>query len=1009
MSDAVAISETSRESFSSHGSWIKRLSLRPTSQHGSPRSSVGPDSAFSFSQGSGAPILSPTGSAAPQMPPNKLVKRSGNESIFVRRGTRQVPTLRRPVTSHQRSATAQQLSPSPTAHLVPDKATLGQRSRPRASTAGQINSLWRKRDSFSWTSFFHARRGRASKRGHVVTPSNESNSLDFPLPGKRIHMRRGSLSIPYLINPQMISGEVPKMAMAEELEPATSTGAGTESSNQNPPYPQDPQDLQETEGKVDPPEKTRTTRTRRSFSVHIDSSGGWVGRAGSQRRSSRDSAEFSGCRRYASDPVSTSSPNAAQSSGAKLDIEELFTPPQSGHREPQTVATFAVQGRKRDCSSPVPPLARLSTLHFDTSKLDPSPPPSAGFQASSPTQACPTAAPHGAPMASHSRAVSKEGASTLAGSEMSVPGLASCDDDDTDYKSDAVFDSFRTTDSDRVRMVETPLDSMFDESLHGTAGNVKTRRLSIQEMLGQSWDGDTRIMEEDEGSSTPNRGITSSYMQDGINSDEDRATEIAKFQISIGNNRSFGRISLDTTDDDFDWARDDEDVLSNPLSPPTSSINSRRGQSPLLRPALTNISGNGTPDANTGSDNDRPRSNIFDWSEPSHDKGDEEPSRPKTVHGKQELALRGSRQPIRRGFQPAHVRSQSMPNAADPIDIVKGVPKFGTWGISTKNASEDWDDDFEFEEGSNSGSGPRSPTKPLSMSVPKSIQTTQATVKAHSGQIRELSLLVSSLKRLCRQGRALNLQHGQSATLWTEAENIIALASPDDDEVEENNTDRSSSDFDPAMIDERFLEEGFDAEMLDRPEDETPEPDIPKNSVVRERQVPRRRSVFSPDDDIFGNNPSVEKEGTRPHTPKTPERVREFHTPDGAVVSSVIAAMEQQRSKPGRQQESPLKPSKAKLFFDTNSLQELVKRAGTVFHALSDIVRREELLTMSPQVTPRHERRRGGSPAFTRVFTDPESSPPRPPVRSQKSHSPIPRKTPDPNGLGQRMQMMTVS
>ncbi|ROW08422.1 hypothetical protein VMCG_03296 [Cytospora schulzeri] len=594
---------------------------------------------------------------------------------------------------------------------------------------------------------------------------------------------------------------------------------------------------------------------------------------------------------------------------------------------------------------------------------------------------------------------------------MSVPGLASCDDDDTDYKSDAVFDSFRTTDSNRGRMVETPLDSMFDESPHGTTGNVQAKRLSIQEMLGHSWDGDTRIMEEDEGSSITNRGTQPPHVQDDIDNDEDRATEIAKFQISIGNNRNLGRLSLDTVDDDYDWARDDEEVLSNPLSPPTSSINSRRGQNPQPRPALAIISGNGTPDTNaTCSGVDRPRSNIFDWSEPSHDKDDEGLARPRTVHGKQELALRGSRPSGRKGFPPAHVRSQSVPNAVDPIEIIKGVPKFGTWGISAKNASEDWDDDFEFEEGGNSGSGSRSPVKPLSMSVPKSIQTTQATVKAHSGQIRELSLLVSSLKRLCRQGRNLNLQHGQSATLWKEAENIIALASPDDEELEENEADRSSSDFDTSMIDERFLEEGFDAAMLDRPISDAPEPDIPKNAVVRERQVPRRRSVFSPDDDIFGTGPPSEKEGTRPHTPRTPDRVMEFHTPDGAVVSSVIAAMEQQRSQPGRQPESPLKPSKAKLFFDTNSLQELVKRASTVFHTLSDIVRREELLTMSPQATPRHDRaRRGGSPAFTRVFTDPESSPPRHLVRSQTSHSPIPRKTPDPNGLGPRMQMMTVN
>ncbi|KAL1871622.1 hypothetical protein Daus18300_004622 [Diaporthe australafricana] len=645
--------------------------------------------------------------------------------------------------------------------------------------------------------------------------------------------------------------------------------------------------------------------------------------------------------------------------------------------------------------------------------MGPSPPHSAGLQTTSPTQISPTTVPQGVPFSSHSRAVSKEGASTLAGSEMSVPGLASGDDDDTDYKSDAVFDSFRTNDSNRVRVVETPLDSMFDDSPLGTLGNVKAKRLSIQEILGNNWDGDTRIMEEDEGSSTPIRGIHRSHNPDAIDDADDRATEIAKFQISIGNNaRNFGRLSIDTTDDDYDWARDDEDILSNPLSPPTSSVNSRRGASPQLRSALANISGNVTPDSyTTGVTTERPRSNVFDWSEPSHEKADDSFVRPRTVHGKQQLDLRGGRTVIRPS---AHVRSQSVP-VVEPVDIVKGAPKFGTWGLSAKNASEDWDDDFEFDECSISGSGPKNPAKTLSMSVPPSIQTTQATVKAHSGHIRELSLLVDSLKRLCRQGRELHLLEGQSALLWKEAENIIALASPDDDdEVDENEMDRDSTDSEARMTDDRFLDVGFDAASLDRADDrvEAPAPDIPKNAVVRERQVVRRRSVFSPDDDIFGNNWPLEKESTRPHTPRTPDRVREFHTPDGAVVSSVIAAMEQQRSLPGRHQESPLKPSRAKLFFDTNSLHELVRRASSVFHTLSDIVRKEELLSMSPQATPTKLDRvrpgHGGSPAFTRVFTDPDTSPPRHLVRSQKSHSPLPRNSLD-SGLNQRMQMMTVS
>lgn len=994
--------DASRDSFSSHGSWIRRLSLRPTSQHESPRSSLGPDPSLSFSQGSGAAVLSPTTSTTPTIPPNKLIKRMSNsESIFVRRGSRsQVPTLRRPATSHQRSTTVQQLLLSPAGHLPVEKGSLDHSSRPRASTTGQTNLPWRLQEASSWTSFFHMRRVRTSRRGNMVAPSVESSSTDHPLPGTRIHLRRGSLPRAVLISPQLISGQTFEVIEAEpELERTRTTEASS-------PPEQSPRESNH--GSSEQSDDTPTRKARRSLSTHFGPPSAWMNRAGSLRRSKRRSGEHSGSRRFASDPTPSSSQNTVHSDGTRPGIEELFTPPKSAHRDSRKVEIRTSQDQGRGYPSPIPPLSRLSSFHVDLSRIGPSPPPSAGMQAASPTQLSPNAAPFGAPIPSHSRAVSKEGASTLAGSEMSVPGLAS-GDDDTDYKSDALFDSFRTTDTNRL--VETPLDTMFDDSFHGS---TKTKRLSIQEILGNSWDADTRILEEDEGTSTPMRGLRDPHIADSDRDGDDRATEIAKFQLSMGDR--MGRLSLDTTDDDYDWARDEDEVLGNPLSPPTNSLNSRRGSSPPLRSALASISGNSTSDSYTiATPMERPRSTLFDWSEPSHEKSDDGLPRPKTAHGKQELDKRGGRLSNRKGFPAAHIRSQSVPVVPDPQDSSNGAPKFRTWAVGNKNASEDWDDDFDFEEASNagsgSGSGSRNLAKGLSMRVPQSIQATQPTVKAHSGQIRELSLLVSNLKRLCRQGRQLNLLSGQATSLWKEAENIIALASPDEEEAEESDTDRSLSDFDPSTIDERFLDEGFDASILDQSDapPDGPGPDIPKNAVVRERQIVRRRSVFSPEDDIFGNNRSLELPTTRPHTPRTPERVREFHTPEGTVVSSVIAAMEQQRCLPNRSQESPLKPSKAKLFFDTNSLQELVKRAGTVFHALSDIVRQEELLSMSPQATPRHDRqRRGGSPAFTRVFSDPDAGSPRHLVKSQKSHSPMPRKSLDSNGLGQRMQLMTV-
>ncbi|KAG4217293.1 hypothetical protein PC116_g34226, partial [Phytophthora cactorum] len=179
--------------------------------------------------------------------------------------------------------------------------------------------------------------------------------------------------------------------------------------------------------------------------------------------------------------------------------------------------------------------------------------------------------------------------------------------------------------------------------------------------------------------------------------------------------------------------------------------------------------------------------------------------RPKTVHGKQEIDMRGGRSASRKGPIPAHVRSQSVPIVPELFETATSTPKFGTWGLGQKNASEDWDDDFEFEEEDVDGlfAGKNEESK-VSMVVPASIQATQPTIKAHSGQIRELSLLVNDLKRLCRLGREMDMLGGSSIKLWREAEGIIALASPDEDPAEVSDSKSDSSGTPAQLVDQDF-------------------------------------------------------------------------------------------------------------------------------------------------------------------------------------------------------------
>jgi hypothetical protein len=545
---------------------------------------------------------------------------------------------------------------------------------------------------------------------------------------------------------------------------------------------------------------------------------------------------------------------------------------------------------------------------------------------------------------------------------------------------------------------------MYDESPPSTAGNSKTKRLSIQEILGKGWDEENKIMEEDENAQTPVRNNRARFSTDT----NDRASFSARDPV---------RMSMDDDFDD-DWARDD-DAPFNSLSPPSKggSLNAR-GINPNVRLALANISGNGTLEANINDTiSERPLSNLFDWSEPAaHDKPEDGHSpRPRTAYAKQELDPRGGRSATRKGPTPTHVRSQSVPVVHDGSDDSRPTgAKYGTWGMSSKTVSEDWDEDFEF---GGSAAGDDDSSRQAMFAVPESIRATQPSVKAHSGQIREFSLLVNDLKRLCRHGRDMGLLDGPYKSLWKEAEGIITLASPDEDSEEGDRQSNFSLDLDAFDTDERLMLDGMDAKSLDKLDAAIDShPAMSKTAVVRERPSPRRRSVFSPDDDIFGFNASADTQGpaktSRPRTPEPGSR----KSPDvNGVVRHVMEAM-QQRSTAAQLPQPSAKNDR--MHFDTNSLKALVKRAGDLRDILSDAIRKVDQITHSPARTPRHdrhERHPESSPAFTKVFEEPAATPPRRITKSRGNtaatgtmDSPSPENSPS-SGINRRLQIMTVN
>lgn len=993
---ATPIAEDSRDSISSNGSWIRRLSIRPLSQHESIRSSIGPDSpSITFSHGSAAPIL-PHPGQAPQLPPNKLVKRAsainGTNAggPIVRRGSKAQISLRRPATSHQRSATLNQQINTDILPPLP-KISFDQYSRPRAQTLAvpDVPVFGSVLDGSSpWKSFWHSRLARGAAKSSPL----RSNDGTAPPGAKRICVEQKGRRRVYLIRPSsLIMGSSPVDIPADipEIPDESESYSNTEDSPQT-----------SNKSSSVSPEATPSKQLRRSISMHFSSPSSWISKTGSIRRRKRGET-VGGTKRHVSAPVTTDTEPAPapESTGHDESMKDAGEP---SHVESELAAIFVPPTRKRNTSSPLPPISRLSSFHIDLNKL--------GVHAQFDESVSPTTAPRVVSNTS-SNARTLDRASTAPSSEYHR-GFTSGEDDD---KTDTPFDSFRTVASARRRTLDSPLESMFDESPPGTAGNSKPKRLSIQEIMGPTFNGGNKIMEEDENLPTPVRGAyreaEARFLAANIQDDDDFELSPSSGNFSL--RRDNPRFSFDDDEDDLDWDNEEENGICNHLSPP-SSMNSRRG-SPNSRVALASINGNRRPNARSDAASERPRSTVFDWAEPvAHEKPDGNGSnpRPKTVHGKQEIDIRGGRSASRKAPTPAHVRSQSVPVVPDQSETATSTPKFGTWGLGQKNASEDWDDDFEFEEeeGDFGMATGKTDESRFSMVVPASIQATQPTIKAHSGQIRELSLLVNDLKRLCRLGREMEMLDGSSAKLWREAEGIIALASPDEDSSETDNSKHESSETDTETIDPRFLDHGFDGASLEEPEF-TRVSESQRNAVVRDRPVGRRRSVFSPDDDIFGTWDQVDEESAGPGRPKTPENQiggPEFGS--SSVARSVMEAMQSRHSRPNADHEDS-KSSSGKLNFDTNSLKELVKRASDLRDGLSDQVRKADHLTQSPVRTPKHTRP-DGSPAFTRVFDEPTSSPTRRVPHSHSSNSILSNgsvSTSPSNGLGQRMQMMTVN
>jgi hypothetical protein len=1033
--------EGRKDSMSSRGSWIRRLSTIQVSQHGSPRSSVGPDSpSFTFSHGSSAPILPTAGSPAQSLPPNKLVKRTTSGRVpsgeLVGSSSRpQGPTLRRPATSHQRSVTLQRqfrgielLEASP-------------KQREVTSQVPQEALDYSPSDSHThWRPYFESRSTKLTKERPSGRASDTSADAMYQT-SRRILIPEEFMP-PTLMKPDLIIESRSTLPRWRESFLPTDTEIEDILNSADQAHR-----LQAKDG-----EEEKHQRLRRSFSMHLSSPANWMSRSGSFRGTKGGNGRNGG-KRYVSDPVSLPGRATISAHGTSTTRRKGIMDPtiyQNQTPESQEVESpqhsFAAQGSKpRNTSSPLPPLSRLSSFNLDLGRMglsssSPSGPLQSQVSPVSPdtlaslslgtTRDKPLARPssHVIIHQQHrphrlSEVAGSDRASTLVGSDSENRGFISSEDE-MDFPSDTAFDSFRTGATGSLRGRNPPLELLFDESPPGTGSKAKPSMVLDMAANAAFRDTNDRIVEEDESMVTPirDRGspdrdrITPTRTASKVSSEDVTRSSPTNYNVPT---KGLTHLPLeedeDEEEDEEDWTRDDENIsLSNPLSPPSSLIKSRR-LSPFTRPVLADVTKTGSSSGNSGPSDCRPKS-VFDWSEPLVTEKTDimgNSPRPRTVHGKRIIDSRGGRTVGRRGPTAHHVRSQSVPVVPDATSHREHTtlpPKFGTWGLGAKGVSEDWDNDFEFDNvDTDDAENGESNMNNSTMLIPPAIQASQVNVVGHVGQIREVCLLVEDLKRLRGLAREKGMLNGSSASLWREAEGIIALAVPDEED-QTLSPPRSplSNTFDYETVDERYRDGGFDIEELSSPRASGHSANTRPNGRAYDVYNARRRSVFSPEDDIFGAGGSAV-------TPRSDvEKIQSTHSPrqlnnknSTDVARSVMEHIHQHRaiSDPlcDRQAELP-----KKMPFDTTSLRDLVHRASTLSRTLAEIIRKADALTQSPSRSRQGDR--DPSPAFTRVFADPPVGPSRNLQRSQSNNSMLNGSIDtSPTGvMSQRIHMMAV-
>lgn len=915
-------------------SWLRRLSSRDSSRTPISRpcsAAISNGSVAAFSQaGSTTPIFS--GSS---LPPNKLVKRSssvrsGSGSPFQSSGSRlPVPVFRRPATSHERSASMQQ----------------------RHSGADQSDHMSIDED-FPTARDSQLRQYFTPKVASGAWPAaRRRSSSGIPNPIKRVYPDRK-------YTPMLVSARTPNLKPAQ-LEIDDSIGSDDEGLASSrietvPNAASSPLPVQTAEF-----EEGQTPR--RSFSIgNLLSSGPqplW-------RRPTQNRAKSSGSKllrrgRVVSAPQTTmgnsiSGGNATDSErpAKRRDLTDRqrtsrsIPPSSSSNQYTEADKPHEIQLNLGD--TPRSELFNRSHSPSAEASLSHAPSPAALLQHRPLSAARPARV-----SAAHSE---------IASTVDSDSEYRSLGDDSTD-QSDAVYDSYRTRTTRSSSGRRGPhIEKIFDESppTFSSGRSTKLRDLlndggfAATEFGGQY--RHSTIDEEESSISTPVRSLRDNSV---TSTPSARPGAQQLFQSSPP-------IPTMPDLDDIDWDAFDDDPAPNGLdthhhsptlfSHPTGKSLPFRFGSVLQQPH--SASSDVTPLRQNGGNTDR--TNLFDWSESQPSPGvNHSPPRPKTMHGKKGSDNRGSRATGRRAPSGMHARSHSVPVVPDAGGRRNNVManKFGTWGVGSKGVTEDWGEDFDFDD----------PPAPIpesldhderridsghEMFVPQPIREQQQNVVANIGLLREWGLLIEELKELRIRAVALDMMDGPYAKDWQEVDAMIELADQETEEqtLEPRRTPPSSPSFDFGAFEETTntaRARGQSTRLSD--------------AMFQEGELSMGFTLVSP-------HVSTSQHSFTARARKDSE----------AVARSVIEALQSKRSVSDPTTLSAAPHSK-KLPFDTATLRHIVPYVDRLKRKVKEGLRETEGLRTSPQRNAlrnldRYDDDEDGEPALRSIFNEPRPS-----------------------------------